>query len=133
LDLAGVTSGSRGWISMPEQSIPFQMVDGRVYHEGLKLAIGEVELSTKGYVGLDQSLALTATVPIRESWVGTSPIFAGLKGQTIQIPIHGTLTNPIVDNRVLGNMTQQLLGGSVETLLQKGLQEGLKGLFGPGR
>jgi len=129
LDAAGL-SGSRGWVSMPEQSIPFQMVDGKVYHDGLKLEIGEVAVSTKGYVGTDQSLSITATVPIRDRWVSGSPIFAGLKGQTIELPISGTLTSPVVDNRVVANLTQKLLGGSVEGLLEKGLQEGLKGLFG---
>ena len=124
------SNGSPGWVTMPEQSVEFQMVDGQVHHDGLKLEIGEVAVTTKGYVGTDQSLSLIATIPVRDQWVASSPILAGLKGQTIELPIGGTLTSPIVDNRVLTSLTQKLLGGSVEGLLEKGLQEGLKGLFG---
>jgi hypothetical protein len=82
-------------------------------------------------------------VPIQESWLAKAPPYlAGLKGQTLRIPITGTISQPKLDGRVLENMTKQLATGAVkgavdqqlqkgQTILQDELGKGLNRLFGP--
>jgi translocation and assembly module TamB len=100
------------WLEMPEQHIPFKMEQGRVYHEGLTFTVKNVAVKTSGSVGLDETLQLVAEIPLRDEWLGNQKVFAGLKGQTVRIPINGTLTSPQLDTRVFSNLTQQV-GGSV--------------------
>ena len=122
---------SREWLTLPEQKIKYQLSDGRVYHDGLQIISREVTIVTKGYVGLDQSLSLTAQIPIRDEWVAGNKLLASLKGQTLEIPIRGTLSRPSVDNQIFTNLGKSMLGGSVENLIEDQLKKGLQGLFGP--
>ena len=97
-------------------------------------------------------MQMVAQIPILDSWVGTSRWTQGLRGQTLQIPIGGTVSKPQVDNRALQQMSQQLVQqaagaainqevqGQVQGLLDKGnqrleeeLTKGLQGLFGGDR
>ncbi len=122
---------SREWLTLPEQTIKYHLADGKVHHEGLELVSREVTVRTKGYVGLDQSLALTASIPIRDEWVASSELLATLKGQTLEVPIRGTLSKPAVDNQVLANLGKSMLGGVIEQKLGEELKKGLQGLFKP--
>ena len=151
------------WMKLDQQTVPFAIQDRRVHHEGLTLTMKDVTIRTKGSVGLDQSLSMVAEIPISESWLGNDPWLAGLKGQTLQIPIGGTVTKPVLDknaiqqlsmqlikrtaanqlNNVVGDQAQKLqskLGGELDKLksdvgdkLPVDLQQGLDKLFGPKR
>ena len=137
---------------MPEQNVPFAVQQGRVHHQGMQFQIDDVLIQTTGSVGLDQTMQMVAQIPILDSWVGTSRWTQGLRGQTLQIPIGGTVSKPQVDNRALQQMSQQLVQqaagaainqevqGQVQGLLDKGnqrleeeLTKGLQGLFGGDR
>ena len=149
---AATASGNSTWIRMPEQNVPFAVQQGRVHHQGMQFQIDDVLVQTTGSVGLDQSMQMVAQIPILDSWVGTSRWTQGLRGQTLQIPIGGTVSKPQVDNRALQQMSQQLVQqaagaainqevqGQVQGLLDKGnqrleeeLTKGLQGLFGGDR
>jgi hypothetical protein len=135
---------NRGWIVLPQQDVQFEVVDGGVVHRGFTMTVKDVAITTEGRVGIeDQSLNLLASVPIQESWLKKAPPYlTGLKGQTLQIPISGTISQPKLDARVLESLAKQAAGSAVQgviddqvkkgqTLLQDELGKGLNRLFGP--
>lgn len=106
------------WLEMPEQHVPFKLIEGRVHHEGMTFMVKNVIVKTSGSVGLDESIQLIAEVPVKDEWLGSNKIFAPLKGQSVQIPISGTLTNPQLDPRVFSNLTKQMGGSLLEGVIK---------------
>lgn len=138
-------SASNAWIAIPEQQVPFAIRDGRVIHQQMRFQVGDVEVMTSGSVGLDQTVQLVAAIPILEQWVGDSRWTQGLKGQTLQIPVSGTVSQPQVDRRALQQISQQIvqqaagaaINQEVQGLIDQGNQrleqeitKGLKSLLG---
>ena len=65
-----------------ESVIQFRMVGGRVYHQGLELIFPDLTIRTYGSVGLDQTLAIMAEMPVPPKWVANNPVAArALQGQ----------------------------------------------------
>jgi len=116
-----------------ESAVPFEMVDGRVYHSNLELIFPDLTVRTSGSVGLDKTLSIVAEMPIPPKWLGKNVLGNALKDQTVRIPIRGTLSQPQLDRRVLARFNQQLLKDAAKNVLEEELQEGLKRLFGPPR
>ncbi|MCE9553467.1 MAG: DUF748 domain-containing protein [Planctomycetes bacterium] len=127
----GLVPGSDVQLNIQSQNIQFAVRNGRVTHSPLKFVVGNVEIRTHGSVGFDQTLDLIADVPILPQWVEKQPALRSLSGQTIQIPVRGTLARPALDSRAMESLTRQVgtaaVGGAVEGALQKGLE----GLFKP--
>jgi hypothetical protein len=121
------------WASIPPQRTRFQLVDGRVYHDQFELHVGDAVIRTRGSVGLDQTLALTAQVPIRDEWLGGDPRLAVLRGLIVEIPIGGTFQRPELDSRALEQLASQTLRQTANRLMEEGLQRGLQELLGPRR
>ena len=117
-------------LELAPQTIDFQMANGRVFHRNMELTSGNVIVRTQGWVGVDQSVGLLAEIPILDKWVENEKLLSGLKGQTIKIPVAGTLTKPQLDRRAIGQLSQQLLGGAAQQLIQGELQKGLQKLLG---
>ena len=117
------------WIDIRENSVDFQMNQGRVYHRNLNVNFGEVQVRTEGWVGLDQTISMVATIPILDDWINGEPLLAGLRGREVTIPIHGTFDEPIVDQQALMQFSQQMVGGAAQHYLQGELQKGLQKLF----
>ncbi len=139
-----------------ESVINYRLVDGRVYHQNLVLDFDDVTVSTRGSVGLDQSLAIVAHVHAPKLFAQV-PALAGLQTQGLEIPIHGTLSQPRIDRSRLSSQAiagllsddnlQRAGGDALQKLLDRGVQElnqelkseslfqnldqGLKRLFGP--
>jgi hypothetical protein len=115
-------------ITMQEQTIDVQVVEGRVYHRNLKFMVDDVPVTSFGSVGFDQTLALVVTVPVQEKWVRGTPALHGLIGQPIEIPVHGTMSSWNVDEKgvtaFLAQAAQTAVGGAVEGELNK-LLDGL--------
>ena len=108
------TPSDRALMTLDNQTVEFQMVDGRVYHRGLEMTIdGGVRLRTSGWVGVDQTLAILAEIPIQDRWIRDEPLLEGLRNQSLRIPIGGTLSRPQVDARALAQFSEQLVGGAV--------------------
>ena len=116
---------------MSPQRIDFQVVEGRVHHRGLQVQVDDVIIRTQGSVGLDQSLALMAEVPIRDEWVQRDRYLSSLRGQSLRIPVSGTLSQPRLDSRAVQQLSTQLIGGAAERLIQDELQNQLQKLFQP--
>jgi translocation and assembly module TamB len=97
------------WLQMKPQTLPVTVQRGRVFHDGLEMNHKDFTIRTRGSVGFDQTLNLTAEVPIQASWLGNNRTLAPLSGKTISIPIAGTLTRPRIDPGIIRQMTQKLL------------------------
>ena len=127
----GTNLAATQWLDMPEQTVEFQLVNGRIHHRGMQFVGGdEVIIRTTGSVGLDQTLDLIAEIPVRDTWADKSDWAAGLRGQSFQIPIRGTLSDPSVDSRALQQIGKQALRGTANKLLEEGINRGLQELFG---
>lgn len=123
---------NRGLLVLPQQQVKFEMVDGRVRHEGLQMTVKDVVITTRGSVGLDQTMELVADVPIQDNWIKQNSALASLKGQTIQIPIRGTLGKPSPDYRALTGLATNLGRSAVGGLLEKKIGGEINKFLPPG-
>lgn len=143
---APVNNTGQTWMTMPEQTIPFALQQGRVSHQGLKFHVDDVVIQTSGSVGLDQTMQMTAAVPILEKWIGTNKWLASLSGQSLQLPISGTVSQPRIDSSAIASLSQQMLTNAagnainqeMQGLINKGnqrleseIKDGLGRLLGP--
>lgn len=133
--LAAISSAADKWLELPAQEIDFQLVDNRVHHQGLEMRVKDVVIRTRGSVGMDQSLSMVAEVPVLDQWLGSSRYLATLKGQSLRVPIQGTLSKPRLEKSALEQMTRQAVTGAASQLIEqeinKGIGRGLEKLFGP--
>jgi translocation and assembly module TamB len=114
-------------LSIRDQQVNFRVVDGRVHHQNMEFQVGDVVMRSQGSVGLDETISLVLHIPIQDAWITSQPLLAGLKGQSLQVPISGTLTRPQMDQRAIASVSQQLLqsaagqaiGGEVNKALDK--------------
>jgi hypothetical protein len=113
-----------------ESQVPFRMVQGRIYHQNMNLMFPEFTVRTYGSVGLDESLALMAELPVPPKWLANNPSPGTLAGQTIQLPIGGTLQHPKIDPRALELATAKFIGRAAESVIRNGLDNGLNKLLG---
>lgn len=122
-----------------DTAVNFELRDGRVYHDNLIFMLDNARVYTSGSVGLDKTLQLTAVMPIPDSWIRREPrLQQALQGQTITIPITGTLSSPRLDERALQDAfvkavqdigvryIEDEIRGTIEDELGRGLQN----LFG---
>ncbi len=117
-------------VAIRDQQINFHIADGRVYHDNMEFQMGDVTLRSQGSVGFDETISLTLQIPIQDAWVAKDPLLAGLKGQTLEVPVTGTLTKPQMDQRAISHLTGQLIqkgaGQAVGNELNKALDKFLK-------
>ena len=107
------------WLRMKEQTVPIAIKNGRVYHNKLDFAHDDLVIQTHGSVGLDQTLNMVAKIPIADAWIAGKPYLASLKGQTISVPITGTVTQPRLDKRALQQLSTNLVKQGVNGALNK--------------
>jgi translocation and assembly module TamB len=118
-------------ITMNQQTIEVQVVDGRVYHRNLEFLIDDVVVKSQGSVGFDETIALVLQVPIQQKWVGSRPALQGLVGQVLEIPINGTFNQPKVEGQAVGNFLAQAAQAAAGGLLGDELNKALDKLFKP--
>ena len=131
-------ASTRQLLVLPAQDVAFRLTGERIYHKSLEMQIDGIPVRTSGSVGLDDTLGLVATVPVQDSWIEGTSALASLKGQTLSIPIHGTLSRPQLDQRVLSELASKVAGAAAGRFfeknlggeLQKQLQQGLGLPFG---
>ena len=115
------------WMVLPEQQISFQLANGRVYHRGLIVQVDDVVIRTQGWVSvLDERLEMMAEVPIQDRWIAGIPALAGMRGQSLQLPIGGTLSRPAVDSRAISQLSGQLIQRAAEGFLKQELNNQLE-------
>lgn len=118
-------------LSIRDQPVNFRVAGGRVHHESMEFAVDDVVLRSQGSVGLDETISLVLTVPIQDRWIEKQRVLASLKGQSLQIPITGTLTRPQMDKNALANLSGQLIQGAAGQAVGNELNRALDKLFKP--
>jgi hypothetical protein len=118
-------------LSIRDQPVNFRVLDGRVHHQFMEFQVGDMTLRSQGSVGFDETVALTLSVPVQDAWIAKEPLLAGFKGQSLQIPISGTLTRPQMDQQAIGSITQQLLQGAAQQAIGGEINKALDKLFKP--
>ncbi|MCA9175326.1 MAG: hypothetical protein KDB14_12655 [Planctomycetales bacterium] len=147
--LSGLLPGNAGsaqpaganavWLQIPEHEVKYHVAQERVFHEGMRFQVDNVEVRTTGSVGLDESLDLVAELPIPEKWIGDAPALASLRGQSLRVPVRGTVRQPRLDQTAVRQLTQQLVRDAARGALNNvggSLNQGINGafnqVFGPG-
>ena len=128
---AGDNALGQTWLQVPEQKLHFDVQDGRVVHRDFTVTAGDVVIKTSGSVGLDQSLMLTAEVPVRDEWIAQRAWLGSLKGTVLKVPIGGAISQPRLDQRALADLNRQLLRNAAGGMLQNELNRGLDRLLRP--
>ena len=103
----GSTTKAERVLSIDDSNVEFRMVGGRVYHRGLQFMAGTVPVSTYGSVGLDESVAIMAEIPLKATLFGRDLSFGTMEGQVLQIPIDGTLAQTPARPPHLGPIDRQ--------------------------
>jgi hypothetical protein len=111
------------WLRMSEQTVPVNVQNGRVYHDGIQFSHDDIQVRTKGSVGLDQTIDMVAEIPIADDWLGDNQYLTSLKGQSLSIPISGTVSKPILDRRAIQNFSTQIARQAAGSALNKVVQD----------
>ena len=112
-------------IQLKDQAVPFLVQDGRVYHKQLDFSHKDISIRTSGSVGFDQTLQMTASIPIADDWIAGEKYLAGLQGQSLTIPIGGTVTRPQIDQSMVTKLSQDLVRQAAASAAQQAVQEKL--------
>lgn len=131
----------RTLITLPAQSVKFNVSQGVVTHRAIMMDIDRARVITSGQVDFDGRLDLIAQIPLDAKWLGSD--LRGLAGQTMTLPINGTLSRPSLDSAGIrrvaldmgtqaaqdaaGNYLQQQLGRGQQQL-EQGISKGLEKL-----
>ncbi len=96
-------------VKIENQTVDFRLVDGRVYHRNLQFTFGGITVTTRGSVGLDESLAVLAEIPMPPGLFGKQ---SSSEQQTAKIPITGTLDNPRFDLKAIEQLSVFVVKGA---------------------
>jgi hypothetical protein len=115
-------NGETALLKIDDQKVDFHLVDGRVYHQGLSMQVGQINMRTRGWVGLDESVNIIVEIPLKEEWTRqhNSPL-ASLDEPMIRIPIVGNLKDPKFDTRVTAKLMEAIPRAAIENGLNKTL------------
>ena len=123
--------GQAPLVKIGPQTVPFRLVNGRLYHQTLSMTVGNVPLRTYGSIGLDETLSLIAEMPVQNSWLLNDPNPSRWNNQVVRFTINGTLKNPQVDPRGLEQLTAQMVKTTVNNLLVDPIKRDLDRLLHP--
>ncbi|TWU59831.1 hypothetical protein Poly51_01040 [Rubripirellula tenax] len=130
-------SSNRTLITMPPQKVDFAVDRGIVIHERMYFEIDRAQIITSGRVAFDGRMNMIAQLPLDSRWLGRD--LQGLVGQTVSLPIDGTISQPRLDSsgvrQVVAQLGVQAVQGNAENYIQKQLNKqiekiGLDKLFG---
>lgn len=106
-----------------ENVVEFQMHDGRVHHQGLAFGLPErgenLLVHSDGSVGIDQTLDLTAVVPIPTELLGSGPVRDALAKERLTFHIGGTLKKPEIERLPGDKALMGTLLGSLQELFNR--------------
>ena len=112
-------------IEIKDQSVEFLVQDGRVYHKQMEFSHKELTIRTSGSVGFDQGLQMNAVIPIDDDWIAGDKYLAGLKGQTLTLPITGTVSKPVIDQSMVAQLSKDLVSKAATAAAKTAVQEKL--------
>ena len=103
-----------------ESVVPFQMVNGRVYHKDLELIFPDITIRSSGWVDVShQTMEFLLQMPVPPKWqAGNSMLSQAARNQTLSIPLHGTLAKPALDPKVVADLTRQFAQKAVGNVIE---------------
>ncbi|MCA9067639.1 MAG: hypothetical protein KDA84_01865, partial [Planctomycetaceae bacterium] len=125
----GVMQADAALVRLEKQNVNVQCINGRVYHQNLKMVLTGIPITTTGSVGFDESLSLLAEIPVQPEWLTKNRLMGGLQGQTLKIPITGTLSQPVLDTRAVFNAIRQAAQNATNRVINNEIQDQFKKLF----
>ncbi|MDP1561778.1 MAG: hypothetical protein Q8M16_10300 [Pirellulaceae bacterium] len=122
-----ITESNTTWLDIPAQTMTVNIENGVVVHDRLSLSIRGFELVSQGRVGLDQSVALKTQLNLPNDLLAKNPQIASALGNSIALPISGTLTQPQIQSGELKTALNTALGNGLKQMLGSELQKQLGG------
>ena len=121
LKLVGIGAPDRLTVAK-DLVVRFQVVDGRVRHEGLALLLphgdSSIEFKSSGSVGLDETLDLKVAVKLPDELLGGGALVQRFTKDPIVLAITGTLDVPRVELASSGGLLK-----SIQSLIKSGQAE----------
>ncbi len=99
-------STNRTLIAMPPQKVDFAVDHGTVIHERMYFEIDRAQIITSGRVAFNGPMSMTAQIPLDSRWLGRD--LQGLVGQSVTLPIEGTISQPRLDSAGIRQVVAQL-------------------------
>ena len=119
-------------VKIPTQTVDFTVANRIAAHERLRLNIDRAQLLSTGQVDFDGNLGLTAMLPLDPRWLGQD--LQRLSGQTLQLPIKGTLERPYLDasnlQSIITQLGVQVIQDNAESFIEEQINRSLNKLFG---
>ena len=116
-----------------ESVVAFRMKDRRIYHDGLELMFPLLTIRTSGSVGLDQTVDITAAMPVPPKWLGNNAaMIRAVANQTINLPVRGRLDKPELDPRAVAQASAQFAAkaaGAAGTMIGDRVNQGPREAF----
>ena len=110
-------------LTLPEQTIPVQVRQGFVVHDGLIMDLAGYRVRSSGAVGLNEQIQITLDVPLEKTTAGGNV-------RTVKIPLRGTISHPQPDTgSLLQNLGTQKIQEKVDDEIDKALNKGLNKLL----
>lgn len=129
---AGATERNRNLATLPTQSVDFDFANGVITHQRMFMVVDKARVITSGQVHVDGNLNMVTQVPLDAEWLGSD--LRVLAGQTVTLPIEGTLSRPRLDPAAIRNLVSQLgtrvIQSEAENYLEKQFNRGLERLLG---
>jgi hypothetical protein len=125
LNMMGI---SERQLSMADQDIDFEAKNGRIALSPMTLDAEGYQLKMHGSVGFDKTLDFIAQIPVTRKMVGKDA-YQFLQGTTLNVPIRGTSSKPLLDETAFQQATGDLIQQALRKNLEKGAQDLLKNLF----
>jgi hypothetical protein len=101
---------------------------GQVRCSPVKVLVADSEMTISGSVGLDKSLDYLLEIPVTEKLIGREGARV-LEGTIIQVPIRGTLGEPLFDRSIITDMLSSLAGQAAKKAIEKQVEKLVPGLF----
>ena len=92
----------------------------------MQFQVGDVTLRSEGSVGFDETVAMVMHVPIQDKWIEGQALLVGLKGQSLAIPISGTLRQPKMDQSAVRGSVAAAFAGCGPTGDRRRVQQGAR-------
>ena len=119
-------------VTFPSQAVDFEFANGVITHQRMFMEIDRAKIITSGQVHVDGRLNMVAQLPLDPAWLGSD--LKGLAGQSVTLPIDGTLSHPSLDSAGIRNLVTELgtkaLQSTAESYLEKQLGRGFEKLLG---
>ncbi len=118
----GRSSNELLFMEMENQSIEYQVVEGRVYHKGFRFNVGDFTFESVGSVGFDETLDIYVTMEFPRDIAERGPILQSITSQPLEFHITGTTKDPKIKGEELKEMGKRIGIQAAEGLLQKILE-----------